>query len=1329
MNTRAYRHCILFIIASLVLSGAFLIRRAQAATFIVNSVSDEPDANLNDGVCKTANNLCTLRAAIQQANALNGADVINFDLGAGTPAIPLTSELPHITSPIAIDGNTGGTPRVQLVGTNAGSATGLVLDPGSGGSQIKSLIVRNFAAGRGIAIHSNANTVQNCYIGVDAAGTAAQANFSDGIFIDGANNLIGGNLAAARNIISGNGNFGVFINGTSATGNVISGNYIGTDVNGTVDIGNHSSGVFLDGPSNTVGGLSAAERNVISGNNAYGVLIRNANSNVQGNYIGTNAAGTATLGNSQAGIFIDGTFGGSITNNTIGGTSAGARNLISGNGENGIFINGNGATGNNIQGNYIGTNVNGTAKIGNALAGIAIGSNGNTIGGTSAEARNILSGNNREGIYISGTSNVVQGNFIGTDVNGTTALGNGLQGVRIQAGANNTIGAAAGGARNVISGNNDNGVQIDGTTATGNQVQGNFIGVDVNGSAKIGNVLAGVALLAPNNTVGGTGAGMGNIISGNSREGIYISASSNQVQGNFIGTNFTGSASIANGLQGVRIQDTTSNIIGGAVVGARNLISGNSDSGVQIDGSTATGNQIQGNFIGADVNGSTKIGNGSAGVALLAPNNIVGGISIGARNIISGNSREGIYISASGNKVQGNFIGTNSSGTAALGNFLPGIDIDNAPNNLIGGSDADDGVTDGVVMARNIISGSSGNNAVVTPGHGLRIRGAGATGNQVRGNFIGTDVTGTSKVGNFYAGVAIEGAANNVIGGTAAGARNIISGNEFGIDINSGANDNQVQGNFIGTDVTGTAALGNNEHGVSISGGSTNCIVGGTVAGARNLISGNRFSGISIAQPQTSGTIVQGNLIGTDVTGTVDLGNGSDGVTIVGSNTTIGGASAAARNIISGNDEWGIFITASQNNHIQNNYIGTDVAGTNALGNTLGGVIIMNTSNSVVGGAGLSNIIAFNGGMGVGVRIFNGGVSTGNAIRANSIFSNGQLGIDLNEDGVTPNDPGDPDTGPNNLQNFPVITSAISNPAVNTMAVQGTFNSTANSTFTIEFFSSVAADPTGFGEGQIFRGSTTVTTNSSGDTSFNVTLNAAVGSGHVITATATDASNNTSEFSQALPVVVQTYGISGRVTNSAGGAGFGSVTISLTGSQTATAQTDGNGNYAFTVQAGGNYTVTPSKTNFNFNPSSQSFGNLGANATADFVATAAPVGPTILVEEGMPNQAVALDSVTFVRGPFRVFTDYNFSADHHTRLIIFTSNLGLTQPDASILSVQAAGAPLTIENVGTVTNVPGLNASYIVVRLPDGLPTGDLPLTVTLNGVQSSNAPIIQIVQ
>lgn len=117
----------------------------------------------------------------------------------------------------------------------------------------------------------------------------------------------------------------------------------------------------------------------------------------------------------------------------------------------------------------------------------------------------------------------------------------------------------------------------------------------------------------------------------------------------------------------------------------------------------------------------------------------------------------------------------------------------------------------------------------------------------------------------------------------------------------------------------------------------------------------------------------------------------------------------------------------------------------------------------------------------------------------------------------------------------------------------------------------------------------------------------------------------------------------------------------------------------------------------------------------------------ILVTADNPNEAVAIDSVTFVRGPFKTHTDVNFSADRQTRVLLFTTPLGLTPADISKVTVTASGISLSVENVGPLFGVAGLEASYIVVRLPDGLPPGNLPLIVTANGVQSSNAPILGV--
>jgi hypothetical protein len=245
-----------------------------------------------------------------------------------------------------------------------------------------------------------------------------------------------------------------------------------------------------------------------------------ANNIVRGNYIGTNAAGTAALANDATGIQVQG-----APNNTIGGTNAADRNLISGNGSAGVFIDGATATGNTVLGNFIGTDINGTADLGNVGFGVAIqNAPTNTIGGNTPGTRNIISGNNAFGVVIQNspatsnvaTNNKVLGNFIGTDVNGTADLGNTLTGVLVQDAAGNTIGGTAAGDRNIISGNDGFGVQILNANATLNSVLGNYIGTNAAGTAALPNGIGVVVDNAPSNTIGGSVAGAGNIISGNS---------------------------------------------------------------------------------------------------------------------------------------------------------------------------------------------------------------------------------------------------------------------------------------------------------------------------------------------------------------------------------------------------------------------------------------------------------------------------------------------------------------------------------------------------------------------------------------------------------------------------------------------------------------------------------------------------------------------------------------------------------------------------------------------------------------------------------------------
>jgi uncharacterized repeat protein (TIGR01451 family) len=399
-------------------------------------------------------------------------------------------------------------------------------------------------------------------------------------------------------------------------------------------------------------------------------------------------------------------------------------------------------------------------------------------------------------------------------------------------------------------------------------------------------------------------------------------------------------------------------------------------------------------------------------------------------------------------------------------------------------------------------------------GTGISLSGS----SRVEGCYIGTDATGSALQGNGEQGLSISGISNCTVGGTTAAARNVISGSAGnGVLILGPASGNLVQGNFIGTNATGTADLGNAGDGVEMVSGSntvTNCTIGGTAAGAGNVISGNNGSGVQFFGVGT-GNLIQGNFIGTNASGTQAVGNVLNGVVITdATSTTVGGSVAAATNVISGNGGDGVRLNdmTATNNAVKGNRIGTRSDGTTALPNVGDGVIVLNSaSNNQIGGAaGEGNVIAFNNG--AGVRIDSG---TGNAILTNAITANQGLGIDLSPAGVTANDSGDGDSGANNLQNFPVLQTANSANGGGSM-VQGTLNSTASATFTIQFFANDVCDASGNGEGQLFLGSTSVTTDGSGNGTFNATLAGSATTGQFVTATATNAQGNTSEFSACI---------------------------------------------------------------------------------------------------------------------------------------------------------------------------------------------------------------------
>ncbi|MGO9919363.1 MAG: hypothetical protein ACLQIB_32270, partial [Isosphaeraceae bacterium] len=849
-------------------------------------------------------------------------------------------------------GNTIGGTTAGAANVIAGNATGVFI--GSLG----------FLAGH----TTSGNVVEGNDIGVEANGTTALANTvgvliqsSGGATSETEDNTIGGATALAANIISGNTTYGIEISGPTATGNVVEGDYVGTDVSGTVAVPN-GTGVETDtgASANTIGGLTATPGtgagNVISGNAGPGVSLLGPSNVVLGNLIGTSAGGeqaipngliAAPLGGINGGVYLTG-FG-----NTIGGTVAGAGNVISGNINQDVLIGGSGATDDLVAGNYIGLDLAGTTILttSGSNGGIVVLTPGNTIGGTTAAARNVIANDASAGVYFqssSATGNLIEGNYFGTNASGTVALAYWTSGVWEQSGSGNTIGGTVAGAGNLFAGPTGY-VSHAALLTSGNLFAGNLVDTNPTGTAVIGQMYNAVAVAGSNNTIGGTVAAARNILS---TDAIWLEspAQNNLVEGNFLGLDITGTVKLtSNG--GIEV-DGPNNTIGGTVAGAANV-----GVGVLLTGGTSTGNLVEGNLIGTDVTGTVETGAGGAvTISGGATNNTIGGATPGSGNVIDGGDYGvSILTNSPGNLIEGNKIGTDITGTESLGVYHSGILVVSA-SNTIGGTAAGAG---------NLIAGfgnpGGGNEDVST---GIWLDGSGATGNLIEGNLIGTDVTGEAILNSStHPGIYVAyGAVGNTVGGTAAGAGNTIDGFGQGIFITQSATGNVVEGNLIGTDETGATALGNTAQGILITLATSNTI-GGTAAGAGNVVSGNLDGGV---EDLAGGNLYEGNLIGTNAAGTAALPNTGDGIDANGSGSTIGGSTAGAGNLISGNTGAGVGISGGDN-LVEGNEIGTDLTGTVAIANGAGGIgIVAGASGNTIGGStatpgtGAGNLISGN---------------------------------------------------------------------------------------------------------------------------------------------------------------------------------------------------------------------------------------------------------------------------------------------------------------------------------------------------------------------------------
>ncbi|WP_342347574.1 LamG-like jellyroll fold domain-containing protein, partial [uncultured Nitrospira sp.] len=880
----------------------------------------------------------------------------------------------------------------------------------------------------------------------------------------------------------------------------LNGGNLGSLVKG-LDLGSGSDG-------STIRGL------IINRFTGTGIEISGSDSHtIQGNWIGLNSAGTGASANGVNGIFAL-----NSTDNLIGGTTATQRNVISGNTQQGIFF--DNVDNSTISGNYIGTNVSGTGDINGTTSNtqqtgvyLSNGSSGNVIGGTTGASRNVISGNNHYGFEVidSGSqNNLLQGNYIGTTVTGLAALGNVDGGASFwRAGTGNVFGGSAVGAGNVISGNLGHGVLV-GDTTTGATIQGNLIGITADGVAALGNVKAGIQVqdTASSTTIGGTAAGQGNTIGFNGRDGIYISGGSGiSILGNSIYSNVE--LGIDLGTNGI-----TANDVGDGDTGPNNL---QNFPVVTSANSNATGTTLIGT-LNTNASLSYRIEFFASRPTIADSPNGEGERYLGFTTVTTDGSGDAsfnltlnsVWINA-GDRVTatatrdlgGGNYGDTSEFAANVTATSTGIVVVDTT------SDVGDGTTTSITNLGNA-RGADGR---------ISLREAIIAANLTTGAdkivfaiphtdtrhyyYTNNSVAGTVSTGNLTATTAASDAA--LVGADPDYAKSWWSIQVAAAGLPAITTQMTIDA-WTQTGFSGTPIIELN--GSLVSNGDPN---GFTIETSSTTIRGfaiNRFGddAIEIDNQGGSHTIV-GNYLGTDVSGLVTTYGNRYGMTVKSDGNTIGGTTAADRNIIAGNstggDSFGIgFWQDADNNLVQGNYIGVGADGTTGMSNRQGITFQGTADNNKIGGEtlGAGNVIAFNSQNGVDVI-----AGTNNAIIRNSIHSNGLLGINLGTAGVTANDNGDGDSGANNLQNFPVLTTAdLDSPTQ--VTIEGTFNSTASTTFRIEFYKNTVAtgqDPSSHGEGQTYLGFTSVTTDGSGNGSFNVTLTAAVTAGEFVTATAT----------------------------------------------------------------------------------------------------------------------------------------------------------------------------------------------------------------------------------
>lgn len=984
---------------------------------------------------------------------------------------------------------------------------------------------------------------------------------------EGEGNIISGNGDASDGCPDncGNGLYnhygnGVYVLGATTGDNLIQGNLVGLTSDGA-SLRNKSAGIRLDGtPLNYVGGAEEGAGNRVTGHGSNQFLSSGiALIGVDGVRVENNVAS----GNSN-GLAV------SESTNCIIGTP-GAGNVFSGN-TSGVGIN----DGSNhiFQSNYVGTNESGTGGAANGHSGLYIGGDLSNIllGGSGDGEGNVFSGNANDGIVIyeinpldGPTTPVIfiEGNMIGTNATGTAALANGVVGILLDDGARNVqIGGTAEGEGNVISGNGLDGIRIarspDGLGAANEiTILGNKIGTNLAGTSFIGNSGSGVSIFEGANEieVGGVNPGEANVIAGNGDFGVRIKGGSLEITNQ---NSIRGNSIYSNGEAGIRLEDDSNDDMPAPVIDLIGPVRGTTaanavvdlyaDSGTQgrfyLASATADGS---GNFsINADLSGltvnkltatATNPGGSTSEFSVpfeIAPPSIdthpssvivVEGEPFSLSTEASGSeplAYQWQFLPVDGAEFEDVTDGGAVSGatTNTLSNSAAALTVEGSYQCVV--SNAVDTVTTIVVsvdvipantdtaVVSSLTDVSDANTAspahlIVDPGEDgvISLREAIIAANNRAGadtitfNLAGTIALqgGLPALTDIDGGTTIDGAGDIVVNGANLGgsivgfqlssANNVLTGLTIinfpgnGVSISgAGATGNAVTGCLIGTN--GTAPQANGGHGVAIEDLAADTTIGGVDADARNIISGNEGSGVYVAG--VSNTLITGNYIGLSANGQAAVANGEAGVTLIegATGTAVGGEADGEGNVISANNDSGVLISGvgTTGNRVAGNTIGLSANGASQLGNVAQGVALFDgASGNIIGGSAIEagNLISGNAGAAV---LVDGPATIQNTIRFNEITGNFGTGIELSNDG-------------NLLLAAPVITGL------------GSVIGTAVPGATVDIFAS--SDE----QGETYLA--TVVADGNGDFTSPIDVEPVVG--QFITATATDASGNTSEFS------------------------------------------------------------------------------------------------------------------------------------------------------------------------------------------------------------------------